>query len=115
MARLPGSDRKIREVLALTPGAVATRPGSSVTQEHTSPSAIGARDRTGDPFKIADAMVSVEQNAANDQMKGELLRLAREVARVGGEAVAGDAAEHSAGQVSPRNDSPHPSADATGT
>jgi putative zinc finger protein len=115
LAGFPGSERKINAEVPLTQGAVATRHGSAVTPEHASSRMIGVRDRTGDPFKIAEALVLVEQNAANDQMKGELLRLAREVARVGGEAVAEDAAEHSAGRVSTGNDSPHASADPTGT
>jgi hypothetical protein len=99
----------------LTLAAAAPLHSSSVTPDHASSLAIGSRDRTGDPFKIAEALVSVEQDAASDQMKGELLRLAREVARVGGEAAPGDVTEHSSGQASPVDDSIHTSADPAGT
>jgi hypothetical protein len=75
----------------------------------------GLRAATGDPVKVAEALVSIEQNAASSRMKGELLRLAREVARAGGEAWPGDAMGRSAGQSSPADDSARTSADPTGT
>ncbi len=40
---------------------------------------------TGDPLKVAEALVNAQQDSASRQMRGELMRLAREVARVGGE------------------------------
>jgi hypothetical protein len=43
---------------------------------------------TSDPLNIAEALVAAQQDAANDQMAGELLRLAQEVVRVSGEPAA---------------------------
>jgi hypothetical protein len=75
----------------------------------------GSRPGTGDPVKVAEALVSVEQDAASSRMKGELLRLAREVARVGGEAAPGDATDRSSGPPSPADDASQASAEPTGT
>jgi hypothetical protein len=75
----------------------------------------GSRAGTGDPVKVAEALVSVEQDAASNRMKGELLRLAREVARAGGEAAPADVTGRSSGQASSADDSSQVSADPTGT
>ena len=91
------------------------RPGrdlASAAADHSPARAESSRAGAGDPLKIAEALVSVEQDAASDQMKGELLRLAREVARVGGEAAPGDSSELLPGRVAPgdviRPPSPNP-------
>jgi hypothetical protein len=56
----------------------------------------GADAGTAGPLDAAEALMSVQQDAASDQMQDELLLMAREVARVSGElpthSIAGDAA-----------------------
>jgi hypothetical protein len=42
--------------------------------------------RSGDPVRVALALAAVEKDTASTEMGGELLRMAREVARVSGEA-----------------------------
>jgi hypothetical protein len=48
--------------------------------------AVASVPAASDPLAFAEALVAVQQDAANDQMRSELLLMAREVARVGGEA-----------------------------
>jgi Putative zinc-finger len=75
-----------------------------------SPTGVSPRQaRTGDPLRIADALVSVEEDAASDQIKGELLRMAREVARVGGE-TGTDEGERASG-MGERAPGPNPASD----
>ncbi len=66
-----------------TPPQAGTHLAAS---RRSDPAVSGGPARSGDPLKLAEALVSIEQDAASDQMKGELLRMAQEVARVGGEA-----------------------------
>jgi hypothetical protein len=50
-----------------------------------------------DPLDVAEALVEAQQDAASDRVRGQLLLLAREVARVGGEVPAPEDAAEAAG------------------
>jgi anti-sigma factor RsiW len=52
------------------------------------PVALASVPAASDPLDVAEALVTVQQDAANDQMRRELLLMAGEVARVGGESAA---------------------------
>jgi hypothetical protein len=72
-----GSLRLTTAVAPVLPPASDGRPPAPVT--------IAAVPAASNPLEIAEALVKVQQDAANDQMRSELLLMAREVARVGGE------------------------------
>ena len=75
----------------------------------------GSRVGAGDPVKVAETLVSDEQDAASDQMKGELLRLSREVARLGGETTTGEPEVGTQGASAPNDNSSSSSSNPTGT
>jgi hypothetical protein len=56
---------------------------------------LAAVPRAGDPLDVAQALVTAQQAAASEQMRGELMLLAKEVTRVGGEPAV-DGASHAA-------------------
>lgn len=94
--RMPDAGR------TLTLAAVPPPDTASTLPEPASDPADASRARAGDPVKVAEALVSVEQDAATDQMKGELLRLAREVARLGGETATGETGDRARGEPAGR-------------
>jgi hypothetical protein len=71
----PRPDAKMPEAL---PAADPAQPRHLLT--------VAAVPPAGDPLDVAAALVVAQQDAASEQMQGELLLLAREVTRVGGEA-----------------------------
>jgi hypothetical protein len=71
--------------------------------------------RTGDPLRVAVALASAEQDTASEQMSGELLRMAREVARVSGEAGSGETSEAVSGGGAADHGSLSARANPTGT
>jgi putative zinc finger protein len=61
-------------------------PPAADPAQPTHPLTVAAVPPAGDPLDVAAALVVAQQDAASEQMQGELLLLAREVTRVGGEA-----------------------------
>lgn len=88
----------------------------AVAEPEQTVTAAGRRpDGAGDPVKVAEGLVSAEQDVATHQMKDELLRLAREVARMGGEAASAGTAAATPGDSAPAERVPAAAPQITGT
>jgi hypothetical protein len=68
------------------PWLTASLPLSSGVTDAVRPAASAAADApTSGPVNVAEALMSIQQDAASSQMQDELLLMAQEVARVSGE------------------------------
>jgi hypothetical protein len=71
---------------AADPMGISPAPNAPMTSTQPSTRTELTSARSGDPVRVAMALAAVEKDTASTQMDGELLRMAREVARVSGEA-----------------------------